>query len=320
MMKNKRLAALLCALFATMCWASNYLVFRLIFNCGGGQELDEWWSSWLRVFLCVGIMTPFTFSSKGENWKKFGSEWKKDWKLFLFLGFALVSEGTFCFAAAKYTTAARTSLFANASPVFTLLFSFLFAKELLNGRKIIGILMGLAGIIIAAMTRGGDTFSTGLSTLGGDILALLSGVFWALFTVFGGDLSSKYSGAFCTVIYRACGLVLMLPVLFFCDITLRLPWQAWVGLLYVAGVSEGLAVALWSYAQKHLEPGLLGSFGYLSLLCAAVFSMLFFKEKITVPFIAAFVLILGGMALILKPSQGKGIKFDILKYFKKKSV
>ena len=302
-MKNKRFTGLLCALAATLCWAGNYPVFRLIFNCEGANDLNEWWSSWLRTLLCIFSMLPFTFTARDGSWKKFGCQWKNDWKIFLFLGFALVAEGALCFAAAKYTTAARTSLFANTSPVFTLLISFVFAREVLSKRKITGVLMGLAGIVLAAVSRGGDAFVSGVSTLVGDMLALLSGVFWAIFTVFGSNASSKYNGAFCTVMYRFCGLVLMAPVLFFCRIEFDLPWKVWLSLLYVAGISGGVAVWLWGIAQKYVEPGVLGSFGYLSAFSATLFSMCFLGEKITLPFAAAFILILGGMMLIIR--QGK---------------
>jgi drug/metabolite transporter (DMT)-like permease len=302
-MKNKRLLGLGCAFFSTMCWASNYPVFRLIFNRGGIDDLDEWWSSWLRTFLCLVVMFPFAFTQKADGLDKFRKNWKQDWKIFLFLGMMLVLEASVCFAAAKYTTAARTSLFANTSPVFTLLISFLFAKEVLTGRKITGILMGLAGIVLAAFSRGSDAFTTGLSTLGGDLLAILSGVFWALFTVFGGDASSKYNGAFCTVIYRAFGSLVLIPVLFFCNVELNLPWKVWMGLLYLAVIPGGIAVWVWSIAQKYVEPGVLGSFGYLSAFSATLFSVLFLEEKITLPFILAFVLILGGMALIIRQSR-----------------
>ena len=305
-MQNKRLLGLGCAFFSTMCWASNYPVFRLIFNRGGIDDLDEWWSSWLRTFLCLIVMFPFAFTSKADGLERFRKEWRKDWKIFIFLGLTLVLEAALCFAAAKYTTAARASLFANTAPVFTLLISFLCAKEVLSGRKITGVIMGFGGIVLAALSRGGDAFTTaGLSTLPGDMLALLSGVFWALFTVFGGDASSRYNGAFCTVLYRIFGLVLMLPVLFFCDTPLEMPLKVWLGLIYLAGVSGGLAVWIWSYAQKYVEPGVLGSFSYLSAFCATLFSILFLEEKITFPFIAAFVLILGGMFVIIKQPSGK---------------
>ena len=316
---NKRLTGLFCALIATISWASNYTVNRLIFNNCGAEDLNEWWTSMVRIALCVSVMFPFSLTAKENSWGKFRKEWKNDWKIFLFLGFVLVGEGVLCFAATKYTTAARTSLFTNTAPVFTLLISFLFAREMLNGKKILGIFMGLSGIIIAAVCRGGDAFTAETSTLGGDMLALLAGIFWALFTVFGGKASSKYNGAFCTVIYRLCGLfLLMIPVFSFCNISWNMPWKVWLGLLYSAAIPGGVSVWIWSYAQKHVEPGVLGSFGYLSAICAALFSMIFLEEKISFAFVIAFLLILGGMALVIKPMQGEGVKFDLLKLFRKK--
>lgn len=300
-MNKKRLAGLVCAFLATMCWASNYPICRLIFQCGGPEEIDPWWTVWLRTAIGALVMLPFSFCVKEGSWKKFKTEWKKDWKIFLCLGIFLTLEAVFSFSAGKYTTAARSSLFSNTSPVFTLLISFLCAKELLSGRKIIGVLIGLVGIIIAAFSKGQDAFTTvGFSSLPGDMLALLSGVFWALFTVFGGDASSKYHGAFCATIYRLYGLVLLIPVLFLCKITFDLPLMAWLGLLFMSGVSGGLAVWLWSIAQKHVEPSILGSFGYLSATGATLFSALFLKEKLTWPFIIAFVLVVAGMGLTLK--------------------
>lgn len=310
-MKKQRLTGLLCALLATLCWASNYPVSRLVFNCAGAGGLDEWWSSWIRNFLCAVCLLPFTFFCREKGWGQFFAGWKKDWQLFCFLGVALVGESALCFAAAKYTTAARTSLFANTSPVFTLLISFLAARELLNARKITGVFMGLAGVIIAAVSRGTDAFTADLSTLGGDLLALCSGIFWALFTVFGGDASKRYNGMFCTVIYRICGLAFLSPFLLFCDVSFNIPLKAFLGILYMAVVSGGVAVWLWSYAQKHVEPGVLGSFGYLSAFCAAGSSMIFLDEKITFSFAAAFVLILGGMFLILKPGRPRERNFSL---------
>jgi drug/metabolite transporter (DMT)-like permease len=103
----------------------------------------------------------------------------------------------------------------------------------------------------------------------------------------------------------------MVPMLFFCDVTFDFSLRVWGGLIYLAAISAGVAVWLWSYAQKHVEPGVLGSFGYLSAFCAAGSSMIFLGEKITFSFAAAFVLILGGMFLILKPGRPRERNFSL---------
>ena len=147
-MKNKQLTGLLCAFFATMCWACNYPVSRLMI---GGTQLDEWYLSYLRIVIAVLFMLPFTF--KSTDWQLFKKNWKTDWKMFLFLGSCCIIEGVLCFVALKYTTAGRASLMANTAPVFTLLISLLFAKEKANASKITGMILGLCGIILVAYHR-----------------------------------------------------------------------------------------------------------------------------------------------------------------------
>lgn len=298
----KRSLGILCALLATICWASNYLINRFFHNSISTGNVDEWYAAWLRICLGAIIFLPVTLTLRSGSWGTFRKNWKRDWKIFAFLSFCSVSEGAICFVALKYTTGARASLFANISPVFTLLISVLAAREVMNKRKALGVLLGVAGVILAAFSRGGDIFSGSTSMLTGDMMALISGLFWALFTVFGGVVTTRYNGAFCTLLYRLCGMIWLLPVLFFSgsEITLDIPLAGWLFFLYYALISGGIAIWLWSIAQKYVEPATLGSFGYLSAFSATAFSMIFLKEEINCHFIAAFILILGGMALAVK--------------------
>ena len=301
----KRSLGILCALFATMCWASNYLVNRLFLNSSATGNIDEWWAVWLRICMGAVIFLPVTFTLRDGGWGEFKKNWKSDWKMFAFLSFCSVSEGAICFVALKYTTSARASLFANISPVFTLLISVLAAREVLNKRKTAGVLLGVCGVLFAAFSRSGDIFSGGASMLAGDMMALVSGIFWALFTVFGGVVSTRYNGAFCTLLYRLCGMIWLLPVLWISGskITFDIPLAGWLIFLYYALVSGGIAVWLWSVAQKYVEPAVLGSFGYLSAFSATAFSIIFFKEEFSWHFILALCLIPGGMALTVRQKR-----------------
>ncbi len=298
---RKRYLGLLCAFIATMCWACNYPVSRLLFKGSGVDDLDPWWTAWLRVFFGAVIFLVLSFFVSGDSWRKFRGSWKIDGKMFVFLAACSVAESVLCFIALKYTTSARASLLANTSPVFTLLISVIAGKEFLSRRKITGVLLGLSGIIIAAVSRGGDMFSGGVSTLAGDLLAVTSGIFWALFTVYGGTVSSRYQGVFCTALYRLGGILLMLPVLIVFDsrISFDMPFVVWAVLIYLSVISGGFATWLWSIAQRHVEPGSLGLFGYLSAFCATAFSLCFLGEKITAGLVLSFCCIIGGMMLVI---------------------
>ncbi|MBO5723718.1 MAG: EamA family transporter [Lentisphaeria bacterium] len=301
--KNKRLVGLFCAFLATLFWSCNYPVSRFLFG-KGAENLDEWAVSYLRLILALIFLLPFTV--KKGDYKRLAGNWKMDGKFFLVMSIFTLAEVILAFVALKYTTAARASLMANASPVFTLIISFIAGREILSARKITGACLGMAGIILAGMSKGSDLFSGGnVSTLVGDLMALSSGIFWSLFTVFGEKVASRYNGMFCSAVFKIFGLVLMIPILliFNCSFTFNLPLSVWIGLIYLGVFSSGLALALWAYAQKHVEPGAIGAFGYISATLATIFSMIFLKEKLTPVFIISFLMVLGGVALMIREKK-----------------
>ena len=303
--KNKRILGLCCAFLATLCWASNYPVSRFLFG-KGAENLDEWAVSCLRLILALVFLLPFTV--KKGDYRRLLENWRSDGKFFLLMSIFTLGEVLLAFVALKYTTAARASLMANASPLFTLFISFLAGREILNARKITGALLGMAGIILVGMSKGSDLFSgNNVSTLAGDLLALSSGVFWSLFTVFGEKVASRYNGLFCSAVFKIFGLILMIPLLliFHSSFTFHLPLSVWIGLVYLGVVSSGLALALWAYAQKHVEPGAIGAFGYVSATLATIFSMIFLKEKLSISFLFSFLMVLGGVTLMIREKKKK---------------
>ena len=303
--KNKRFLGLCCAFLATLCWACNYPVSRYLFG-KGAENLDEWAVSYLRLILALIFLLPFTV--KKGDYKRFCENWRSDGKFFLIMSIFTLAEVLLAFVSLKYTTAARASLMANASPLFTLFISFLAGREILNARKITGALLGMAGIVLVGISKGSDLFSgNNVSTLTGDLLALSSGVFWSLFTVFGEKVASRYNGLFCSAVFKIFGLILMVPLLliFHSSFTFNLPLSVWIGLVYLGVVSSGLALALWAYAQKHVEPGAIGAFGYISATLATIFSMFFLKEKLTVTFLFSFLMVLGGVTLMIREKKKK---------------
>ena len=55
-------------------------------------------------------------------------------------------------------------------------------------------------------------------------------------------------------------------------------------------------------ALKHLKPGELGAFGYLTPALSAVLSQICFAERLGWGFLLALALILGGVALMMERS------------------
>lgn len=304
-MNRDQLKGVFLGLTATGFWGSFYPMSRYLFG-SEAEKIDELFVSFLRFAFAFLFLLPFLF--RGDGLQKFRRNWKQDWGIFLFLAaVGIVGEGVLVFVATKYTTAARASLMANTSPVFTVLLSWLFAKEMLTGRKVRGMLLGFIGVMAAVLSRGTDLFTGGGSTVFGDFLAFGSGVFWAVYTVFGKRITERYGGMFCNAVLFGMGTLLMIPVmlLFGSKISFDFPVTVWLGLLYLGCCTNGLANGLWYCALKYIKPGELGSLGYISAMIAFTFSIVFLHEKITWLFGLSIVMVLSGVRLVLSTAQGE---------------
>ena len=294
---------LLCGLVATMFWGGFYPVSRLLFGYEG-DSVEPMNFTFIRFTLAALFLLPIFV--KKDNRDKLKILLKKDLHYLAMLSLVgIVGEGMLVFCALKYTTAARASLMANASPISTLIISWLAGKELLTGRKITGMLLGFAGLVIAFLGNGDDQFATGASMFKGDFMAFASGVCWALYTVYGDRVSNEYGGLLCGEVMFVIAMIVLLPATLWINkkIILDLPWQTWLGAIYLGMLSYGLANSLWICALKYLKPGQLGSFGYLSAAIAMTCSAIFVNEKFTITFFIAIALVLIGVALMLHQSK-----------------
>lgn len=298
----KSALGLLLGFSATAAWGSFYIVGRWLFGEEDGSNLNPYLANLLRFTMAVCTLSPLLLMPKNRELIK--RAFVKDWKVFLLIALVgIVLESYFVLYALNFTTASRCSLMANCSPIATVILAFLLLKEKMTPNAVIGMLIGFAGIILAGTAQGGDIYAdTTWRTLIGDGMALASGFCWAFFTVFGAKVSDEYGGPVSMFVSFVLGSALMLPVV--CLTTSVQEFQAltpriWGGFVYTGIITLALANACWYAALKYLKPSVLGAFGYLSAAITFTLSGLVLKEKFSLPFIIAIVLVLGGMGLMM---------------------
>ena len=305
MMSNDKPKGVLCALAATAIWGGSYTVSRFLFH-GGDDGFDGFGASFLRFAVSALVLAPALFDRPA--WVTLRKNWRHDLLMFVFLALTgYVLEGTLVFFSAKFTTSARASLMANTTPIFTMLISCLATREVLTGKKLGGVFLGAAGIALTFMSQGNDLFSGPGSDTIGALLAVSSGICWALYTVFGAGVVKRYNPWFASEILFIVATLAMLPAAWICGgkITLALNWQTWLGIVYWGVCVSAVACGLWYVALKHLAPGELGAFGYLTPVVSLILAMIFFAERPSWHFYAALVLIVGGVTLMVD-NQPKG--------------
>ena len=292
---------------ATFCWASFYIASRYFFGTDD-DGLDPLWSSCLRyllasfvLFVCLIILKQVTCLVTAM---------RKDWKMLLLLGLiGIAGESTLLFYSMKFTTAARSNLLTNISPVATAVMSWFITREVFSRSQIAGMLLGFIGMCTVFFLRGGDDFTAGTASfLRGDLMAVGVGICWSAFTVLGERAVKQYGphvimcGAFLF------GALVMVPIMGIAGsrVTLAIDLRGWLMILYIGIVTNALANVCWYAALKYLKPGELGSFGYVSIILTIVLAFCFLGEKITLPFLFCLALILLGTGMMLKiPLPGR---------------
>lgn len=183
---------ILLGLGATVLWASFYPLGRLLFGVHT-DDIEPMNLTFIRLVFSSLFFMPMLL--KKRNRQSVRRLLFQHWRMLLLLsGVGIIAEGVLVFWALKYTTSARVSILANASPLSTLLLSWFCGREILNGSKIIGVLVGFAGIVLIFSTQGADVFSGESGLFIGDAMAFLSGICWSVYTVFGEEISQRYGG------------------------------------------------------------------------------------------------------------------------------
>ena len=297
----KRLTGILLGLTASALWGSFYIIGRWLFG-EEGDQLNPYLFTLLRFILAVLFFSPMLLKERVRKLVK--QALTRDVKMFFLIALVgIVMETLLVFYSLNFTTSARSSLMANCSPIITVLFSFLLLKQKTPGMGLLGMVVGFAGIVTAIASRGGDIYANSAWTFFiGDGMALTSGICWAFFTVYGSKVIEEYGGLISMFVSFILGAVIMVPVTLLLakpsDFQIFTP-KIWGGMIYTGVFTLALANSLWYAALRYLKPGELGSFGYFSAALTFTLSGIVLKEKFSLAFICAIVLVIGGMLLMM---------------------
>ena len=303
MIARGRMAGLGLGLLATVFWASLYVVTRLLF---GNFTVDPLTLTFLR-FLMASVFFVGLAAVMGRGRELFRALVRHGWT-FAFLGLTGVfGEGALQFYSLQYTTAARSCLFANASPILTALIAAMLLKEPITPRMAAGMAVGLLAMILGMGGQAGSDQFMGRSSYTGDLLALMSAVCWSVYTVGGIGVTRQYGGLISASAAMLAGTAITLAFLLATGrpVFPAMPAPVWWGMAYLGVGASGLAYVAWFSALKYLKAGELGAFGYISTMITAALAMLLVKERLTLTFGIAFAGVLLGVWLMTTPGRRK---------------
>jgi len=199
------------------------------------------------------------------------------------------------------TSSGIASLLVASNPVFILILAASFLGEKITKSKASGIVLGFVGIIIVTFLGKNMALLLRSGSFWGNILALLSAVCWAVYSVMNKSALKRYSPLILTALAYVFGSLILF---FFCftfeDVSLifQLSLSSWLILLYLGILASGVTFYLWNYALSIMEASRVSVFIFLIPVLAILLGKVILNETITGFTFLGTALVLSGIYLM----------------------
>ncbi|WP_347489230.1 DMT family transporter [Desulfoscipio sp. XC116] len=212
----------------------------------------------------------------------------------------------------KYTTAINATLINSFSPIVTIYCSWLFLKENIGYKQILGSFFAILGIIII-QSQGSPAVLYNLDFNIGDLIIFLNTFIWAIFTILGKNVMYSLSPMETTTYSTLAGL----PFLFLASgweishTDIALSWPIAAGILYL-GVFATVLAFIWYYKGIQMV-GVAKSANFYNLIPVySIFLAVFFLQEQITPYhiTGGFCVMLG---IVLSSGNLKLARFFIRK-------
>jgi drug/metabolite transporter (DMT)-like permease len=193
------------------------------------------------------------------------------------------------------TSVAHAAILIGLTPIQVLVIACLRGQERITARKAAGMATALAGVAVLKLfepaTGAGATWI-------GDFVVLLAGLCFALFTVFGKEVTAQYSTVTMNTYAYVGGAVALLPLTLW-EAT-RQPLAhvsagAWLAAIYMALFPSVIAYLIYYHALAHMTASRVAAFSYLQPVFASIMGVAILGERLGAPVIAGGVVILCGV-------------------------
>lgn len=200
-----------------------------------------------------------------------------------------------CFAEGLARTSAAHSAIINSSiPISTLLFAVMLRREKLSLRKVFSIALSLCGVLYILKI---DQFRFSDTQAVGDLLTFINSCSFALFLVLSKDYVGRNDPLVSTTLLMLIGSIGVnlygYSAVTHLDLS-TISWQAWGAAGFVVVFATVLTYFFNYWALKRVESSQVAFFIYIQPLVAAIISVVYLGDHITIRMVASAVLIFTG--------------------------
>ena len=279
-----------------LCWSGNFVMGKVAL-----RELPPFALLFLRVWLSAAILAAIYFSSGEHRRRRFV---KADWKKFAELGCYGIALNQVGFTVGlNYTTVTHSALIIATGPIFVLLLARWQRLEVLTARKVLGMGLSFAGVVILSSEYG---FGSQSPTLLGDVITLGGTVAFAVYTVVGKKVARTYHTLALNTFAYLSGALMVMPIAGWQLLRVSwasVSWRGWLGVAYMAVLASVVAYLIYYYALSKLSASRVAAFSYLQPVLATVLGAALLAEKVSLELLGGGTAVLVGVYLA---ERGRG--------------
>lgn len=289
--KNSIFAGYIFAIGATAIWSGNFIVAR-----GLSDSIPPVSLAFFRWLVAVIVFTPFAIKNLLKEWPII----KKHFAYFAITSFlGITTFNTLIYFAGHTTTAMNLSLIAITFPIFIILLSRVLYKELLTGKKGIGIVLVLTGVIFL-ITKGKIATLLDISFNIGDVWMLLASIIFSVYSLFLKNKPKELSVQTLQLATFILGLLFLFPFFLWEQSSVNelfLNQTTIPAILYVGIFASLSAYVLWNKAIVILGPSKAGMVYYTLPLFSGFLGYMFLNESVSMIHFYSMAFIFSGIVI-----------------------
>ena len=297
LLKNKFIVCLL-AVFCCLLWGSAFPSIKAgyeLFEIGAQDSVSQILFAGIR-FLLAGVLT-IIFGSLIQRKVLFPK--KSSWKMVCTLSiFQTILQYFFFYIGLAHASGVKSSIINGMTTFFAIILACLVRKqERLSSEKIIGCILGTAGVVIVSLS--GGSVDAGFS-FNGEGFILIAAVSYAISSVLIKEYSVKENPVTLSGYQFLIGGFVMMVVGFMAGGRIHLTKPIGILLIIYMALISSVAYSIWGILLKHNPVSSVTIYGFSNPIFGALLSAFFLAEwdKLNLRYVAALFLVSLGIYVV----------------------
>ncbi len=283
-----RILGAFCLFMAAAIWGGMYVVSKYVLDYIPPMTL-------LAMRLLIGAAALLVvMAASGSPWVRRGDLPRMALLGLVGFGISLAAQ----FMGTRMSSAGHGAVITSVTPAFILVFAAVLLKERITWAKAAAVGIATAGVLLVVEQP--DGFRLQAQAFWGDLLLLVAGITWALYTVLGRLAANQYPPVTVTTYATLFGILCVLPAT---PVELRgvawrsLPPLVWWGTLYLGVVSTALAFYLWNKGFTLVDASTGSLFFFAQPVVGTLLGWLLLGESLTGRFVVGTAVVIAGGVL-----------------------